>query len=149
MCMIITGSLLTGLLLLIDLYQWTILPGAASFGLPGALCWIDSILCISPDALRMSALLFGVNLLLLLIKTNLCPIPSSSWKTAKRSRPSKTWAATSRALSGAVPLLCMLIIRLYLGYAGLMYVLFATLGHVVSKNSSHTSLNQLPGSIEI
>jgi hypothetical protein len=29
------------------------------------------------------------------------------------------------------------------------YVLFATLGHVVSKNSSHTSLSQLPGSIII
>jgi hypothetical protein len=147
MCMIITGSLLTGLLLLIDLYQWTILPGAASFGLPGALCGFDSIPCISPDALWMSALLFGVYLLALLIKSNLCPIPS--WKTAKRSRPPKTWAATSRALSGAVCLLCMLIVRLYLGNAGLMYVLFATLVHVVRNNGSYTSLSQLPGSIII
>jgi hypothetical protein len=67
MCTIIIGSLLTGLLLLIDLYQWTILPGAACFGLPGALCGFDSIPYISPDALRMSALFFGVNLLALLI----------------------------------------------------------------------------------
>jgi hypothetical protein len=145
MCTIIMGSLLTGLLLLIDLYQWTILPGAACFGLPGTLCEFDSIPYISPDALRMSALLFGVNLLALLIKFNLCPFPS--WKTAERSRPPKTRAATSRALSGAVCLLCLLIVRSYLGNAGLMYVLFTTLGHVVSENSLHTNLSQLPCSI--
>jgi hypothetical protein len=141
--MMATGMLFPVLLFPTGPKQWAVVIETAILGFAGPTFVSDNIPHI-PGAIRTGALLLRINLLLHLIKTCLC-FPSFG-KITKRplaSIPlSVVFINTRRVLSGAAFLPCMIIAWLCLDNAGLTCILFATSGHIVNRNGSHTNPNQ-------